>query len=262
MNVFIFDIETVPDVVSGRRLHNLDGLTDKEVANIMFHKRREETGGSDFLRLHLQRIVAISVVFRSGEGVKVWSLGEQDADEKELIQRFFDGIEKFSPTLVSWNGGGFDLPVLHYRALLHGVRAPRYWETGDNDQSFRWNNYLSRFHSRHTDLMDVVAGYQTRANAPLPPRYGIRYETVTDRTRSRRQRLSKLLILKDSGEWRIRTSVGMSRQIYSLIPLSTRATPQPSPNSATVGQPRTRRRRRPRGQQKQELARGIEPPTC
>ena len=28
-----------------------------------------------------------------------------------------------------------------------------------------------------------------------------------------------------SGEWRIRTSVGMSRQIYSLLPLSTRATP-------------------------------------
>ncbi|MDT8404877.1 3'-5' exonuclease [Sulfuriflexus sp.] len=167
MNVFVFDIETVPDVVSGRRLHNLDGLRDKEVADIMFHKRREETGGSDFLRLHLQRIVAISAVFRSGNGVKVWSLGEQDTDEKELIQHFFDGIEKFSPTLVSWNGGGFDLPVLHYRALLHGVRAPRYWETGDNDQSFRWNNYLSRFHSRHTDLMDVVAGYQPRANAPL-----------------------------------------------------------------------------------------------
>lgn len=167
MNVFVFDIETVPDVESGRRLYDLDGLTDKEVANIMFHKRRQETGGSDFLRLHLQRIVAISAVFRSGNAVKVWSLGESDAGEKELIQHFFDGIEKFSPTLVSWNGGGFDLPVLNYRALLHGVSAPRYWETGDNDQSFRWNNYLSRYHSRHTDLMDVVAGYQPRANAPL-----------------------------------------------------------------------------------------------
>lgn len=167
MNVFVFDIETVPDVDSGRRLHDLDGLTDKEVADIMFHKRRQETGGSDFLRLHLQRIVAISAVFRSGDSVKVWSLGEKDANEKEIIQRFFDGIERFSPTLVSWNGGGFDLPVLHYRALLHGVAAPRYWETGDHDQSFKWNNYLSRFHSRHTDLMDVVAGYQPRANAPL-----------------------------------------------------------------------------------------------
>ena len=32
--------------------------------------------------------------------------------------------------MVSWNGGGFDLPVLHYRGMLHGVTAPRYWDLG------------------------------------------------------------------------------------------------------------------------------------
>jgi predicted PolB exonuclease-like 3'-5' exonuclease len=94
-------------------------------------------------------------------------LGDPDAPESELISRFYDGIEKFTPQLVSWNGSGFDLPVLHYRALLHGVAAPRYWETGDDDTSFRWNNYLSRYHWRHTDLMDVIAAYQPRAFAPL-----------------------------------------------------------------------------------------------
>ncbi len=166
MNVLVFDIETVPDVASGRRLHGLEGLSDADVANVMFHKRRQETG-NDFLRLHLQRVVAISVVLRNADTLRVWSLGERDADEPELVQRFFDGLDRFTPTLVSWNGGGFDLPVLHYRALLHGIQAPRYWETGDDDQSFRWNNYLSRYHNRHTDLMDVLAGYQARANAPL-----------------------------------------------------------------------------------------------
>jgi hypothetical protein len=132
----------------------------------MFHLRRQETG-NEFLRLHLQRVVAISAVLRRNDTLKVWSLGEADASEKELIQRFFDGLERFTPTLVSWNGCGFDLPVLHYRALLHGIAAPRYWETGEDDASFRWNNYLSRYHYRHTDLMDVLAGYQPRANAPL-----------------------------------------------------------------------------------------------
>jgi predicted PolB exonuclease-like 3'-5' exonuclease len=57
--------------------------------------------------------------------------------------------------------------VLHYRALRHGVTAARYWETGDSDQSFRWNNYLNRFHNRHLDLMDVLSGYQARARAKL-----------------------------------------------------------------------------------------------
>ena len=167
MNVFVFDIETIPDVEGGRKLYDLQGLSDKEVANVMYHIRRQETGGSEFLRLHLHRIVAISAVLRSGDMFKVWSLGAPESTEQDLIQRFFDGLDKFTPTLVSWNGGGFDLPVLHYRALVHGVTAPRYWETGDEDNTFRWNNYISRYHWRHTDLMDVLAGFNPRANAPL-----------------------------------------------------------------------------------------------
>ncbi len=167
MNVLTFDIETIPDVEAGRRLHGLDALSDKDVARVMFQKRREQTGDSDFLRHHLHRVVAISVVLRRADSVSVWSLGEVNADEAEIIRRFYDGIEKYTPTLVSWNGSGFDLPVLHYRALKHGISAPRYWETGADDQSFRWNNYLSRFHERHTDLMDVLSAYQPRATAPL-----------------------------------------------------------------------------------------------
>jgi predicted PolB exonuclease-like 3'-5' exonuclease len=167
LNVLVFDIETVPDTASGSRLYGLDGLDDAEVANVMFHKRRQETGEHEFLRLHLQRVVAISAVVRSGDLLKVWSLGDPEAPEEELVRRFFDGIEKFTPNLVSWNGSGFDLPVLHYRALLHGIAAPRYWETGEEDSAFRWNNYLSRFHWRHIDLMDVLAAYQPRAAAPL-----------------------------------------------------------------------------------------------
>jgi len=166
MTIFVFDIETVPDIDAGRRLYALDGLSDKEIADVMFHKRRQETG-TEFLRLHLHRVVAISVVLWAPDKFQVWSLGDIEAPEKEIISRFFDGLDRFTPTLVSWNGGGFDLPVLHYRALLHGIQALRYWETGDDDNSFRWNNYLSRYHYRHTDLMDVLAGYQPRANAPL-----------------------------------------------------------------------------------------------
>ncbi|MBS0359651.1 MAG: 3'-5' exonuclease [Proteobacteria bacterium] len=167
MNVFVFDIETVPDTANGRRIYQIDGLNDEETAEAMFTLRREKTGGSDFLPLHLQKIVAISVILRSQDKLKVWSLGEKDSPEAELIQRFFSGIEKYTPILVSWNGGGFDLPVLHYRSLLHGISAPKYWEIGESDNNFRWNNYLNRFHYRHMDLMDILAGYQARGNAPL-----------------------------------------------------------------------------------------------
>ncbi len=165
MNVLVFDIETVPDVAAGRRLYQLD-LSDEDVAQVMVHRRREESG-QDFLRHYLHKVVAISVLLRRNEELRLWSLGDESATEAELITRFFEGIERFSPTLVSWNGSGFDLPVLHYRALLHKISCARYWESGDNDPAFRWNNYLSRYHARHTDVMEVLSGYQARAQAPL-----------------------------------------------------------------------------------------------
>lgn len=166
MPTLVFDIETVPDVVLGRRLHGLEGIEDAEVAKAMAFHQLQVTG-SDFLPLYQHRIVAISVLLRHQGDLKLWSLGTVESSEAELVQRFFDGIDRYVPELVSWNGGGFDLPVLHYRALRHGVAAARYWDTGDDDREFRYNNYLNRFHWRHLDLMDVLAGFQLRARAPL-----------------------------------------------------------------------------------------------
>lgn len=166
MNIFAFDIETVPDVAGGRRLHDFGDLSDADVSEALLAMRREETG-NEFLRLPLHRIVVISVAALIGERFTVFSLGDGGDDEADLIGRFFEGIERYLPRLVSWNGSGFDLPVLHYRALMHGISAPRYWETGDQDRAFRFNNYHSRYHERHTDLMDVLAAYSPRAAAPL-----------------------------------------------------------------------------------------------
>ena len=167
MNILVFDIETIPDIETGRKLYNLHALSDEDVAQAMFNIRRQKTAGSEFLPHHLQKIVAISAVFRSSEQLNVWSLGDESSGEAEIIQRFYDGIDRYTPTLVSWNGGGFDLPVLHYRSLKHKIQALRYWETGNEDREFKWNNYISRYHSRHTDVMDVLAMYTGRANAPL-----------------------------------------------------------------------------------------------
>ncbi|HEY7986576.1 MAG TPA: ribonuclease H-like domain-containing protein, partial [Methylophilaceae bacterium] len=142
----VFDIETIPDTDGLKKLLDLPPDTGAEdVANIAFHQRRQHNG-SDFLPLQQHRVCAISCTLRSDDGFKVWSLGSADEDEGKLIQRFFDGLEKYTPQLVSWNGGGFDLPVLHYRGLIHGVKAPRYWDMGEDDREFKWNNYISRYH--------------------------------------------------------------------------------------------------------------------
>ncbi|GJG95748.1 3'-5' exonuclease [Cupriavidus pauculus] len=174
--VLVFDIETIPDVDGLRRLHDHPAsMSDAEVAEHAFAARREKNG-SDFLPHYLQRVAAISCVLRrtqrDGSAVfHVGSLGTPEDGEATLIQKFYELIARYSPQLVSWNGGGFDLPVLHYRGLVHGVAAPRYWEMGegrdDDSRDFKWNNYISRYHMRHLDLMDLLAMYQPRASAPL-----------------------------------------------------------------------------------------------
>jgi len=172
--VLAFDIETIPDVAGLRLLRAADAaLSDAEVhaAEIADRAARNK---SDFLPPHLQRVLVVSCVFRGSQGLVVRSFVDLERDgrseEGEVIQAFFDRVETHKPQLVSWNGGGFDLPVLQQRGLRHGVVAGRYWDMGqddDSDRDHRYNNYISRYHLRHVDLMDVLALYQSKANAPL-----------------------------------------------------------------------------------------------
>ena len=124
-NYMAFDLETIPDVEFGRRYLELGpDLTDREVANAMRDRRRQERdGASDFLK-HAQHAVAcISGVFRDGEKdtLSVFSLYQPARTEEAIVRKFFEGIDTKKPTLISWNGQGFDAPVMHYRALKFGV---------------------------------------------------------------------------------------------------------------------------------------------
>ena len=179
--VLAFDIETIPDVAGIRRLHDLPAdLPDQDVAELAAQKRRVQTG-SDFLPPFLHRVVVISCVLRDDDGVRVFSIGEPEANEAAAIKRFFEGIDKYVPQIVSWNGRGFDLPVLVNRALQHGVGAACFWDTGRDNQDFRYSNYINRFHERHVDLMDVLSLYGGRGSplddvarlAGLPGKVGI-----------------------------------------------------------------------------------------
>jgi len=165
--VLAFDIETIPDCAGIRGLYGLPAdLPDADVAELAFQKRRVSSG-SDFLPPHLQRIIVIGCVLREGDSVQVFSIAEPERDEPAIIRKFFDGIDKYTPQLVSWNGTGFDLPVLNCRTLLCGGCAVKFWDQGEDDRDFRYNNYVNRYHARHLDLMDVLALYQPRNNVPL-----------------------------------------------------------------------------------------------
>lgn len=132
MNFFVFKIGTVPDIDGCRGLYDLHGLSDDDVARAVFHQCRQRSH-NEVLPHHLQRIVMISAALRHGEQFRVWSLGGDDSDEAELLRRLFGGIDRYAPSLVSWQGGRFDLPVIHYRSLLYSIDAAAYWQTFEKD---------------------------------------------------------------------------------------------------------------------------------
>ena len=165
--VLVFDIETIPDCEGLRKLYELPAdLADQDVADIAFQKRRAKSG-TDFLPTHLHRVAVISCLLRSDEGLRVFSIGEPESDERAAIQRFFEGIDKYVPQIVSWNGRGFDLPVLAARGLVKGVTAGCFWDTGADNKDFKWSNYINRFHDRHLDLMDALSMYGGGRGSPL-----------------------------------------------------------------------------------------------
>jgi predicted PolB exonuclease-like 3'-5' exonuclease len=170
--VLVFDIESIPDIAGLRAVRGAAAEQSDEQVYAQWLQERQDKGQSDFMPLHLQRILVISCVFRNAEGLRVHSFVDRDdASEGKVIQNFFSAVDKHVPQLVSWNGGGFDLPVLHYRGLRHGVVADRYWcmgeDGGPDAREFKYNNYIGRYHMRHLDLMDLLAMYQPKNNAPL-----------------------------------------------------------------------------------------------
>ncbi len=120
MNVLIFAIHTIPDTETGSRKYQLEGLDEKNAIKAMLHLQQQS--GRSELPHYMQRIVAISTIFR-GHGVtlEINSLGE-GRSEKQLLAQFFKTLNRNNlPRFVSWNGLEKDVPVLMYRCLKHEI---------------------------------------------------------------------------------------------------------------------------------------------
>jgi predicted PolB exonuclease-like 3'-5' exonuclease len=74
-----------------------------------------------------------------------------------LIASFVDKIAALSPQLITFNGSSFDLPVLRYRAMVHGVAAP----------GLAARPYFHRFTDDAVDLCDVLSSFSPQAKATL-----------------------------------------------------------------------------------------------
>ena len=159
--VLVFDIETLTDLKAGAHLYGLD-LPPEDTEQALSKIRRQESG-MDFQRLPLHEIVCISGLWIDENGaMKLFSFSQEHYSESEILKKFLSVFDKRYPTLVSWNGSQFDLPVILFRAMYHGLSAASLFDQGEIDTQKRYNNYQNRYHNRHVDLMDVMAMFNGR----------------------------------------------------------------------------------------------------
>lgn len=152
-HVVVFDLETVPCTETLARLHGREALTDDEAVEIL---------GDKFPKLPLHKVAVLAaLVAERVDGVwQVRSLGAPHIGERseiDLISAFAARVDALRPTLVTFNGSGFDLPVLRYRAIVHGIAAP----------GLTSRPYFKRYDQAHVDLCDELASFQSNAKAPL-----------------------------------------------------------------------------------------------
>lgn len=125
------------------------------------------TDPDDFPKLPYHKVVAVSMVeaeiVRSAAEPTEWyrvtdvrSGGREEYGEDALLKGFWAWFGKRCPRVVTWNGRGFDLPVLRLRAMVHGISAGAWHKAGDG----RFSGYSHRYSTDwHCDLADVLADH-------------------------------------------------------------------------------------------------------
>jgi predicted PolB exonuclease-like 3'-5' exonuclease len=152
-NLIVWDLETVPDLAGNAAANGLVGKSDAEIHEAM---------GDGFPKLMYHSIVCIGalVAHREADHWKVDAVGARhvgEFTERELIAAFVDRIAELSPQLVTFNGNGFDLPVLRYRAMINRVSAP----------GLSARPYFNRYTEDALDLCDALSSFSARDRASL-----------------------------------------------------------------------------------------------
>jgi len=144
----VFDIETRIDKdLLKRVLHR-----DEDISAEDAYAQTIAASRSDFLPVafHVPVSVVVGAVDENRVLTAVEVLGANGYSEAAIVCGFWERLERFQGTLVSFNGRRFDLPVLELAALRHDCVMPRYFRDG----------FRHRFaDDAHYDLYDFVTNF-------------------------------------------------------------------------------------------------------
>jgi predicted PolB exonuclease-like 3'-5' exonuclease len=104
------------------------------------------------------RVVALGVLWLDRRyGIRRLGVLGETRDEPAILRDFAKLLDKRQPTLVTFNGRGFDLPVIALRCLRHGIPLREYYRRPAVRRRYTADGHL--------DLMDYLADFgATRAS--------------------------------------------------------------------------------------------------
>lgn len=187
--ICVFDCETIPDTTLLRRVYGYAG-SDLDVCKAAFWDQKEASG-SEFLPIMFHKVVAISAVMADEFGKFMRVSTMKGENEREILAKFINFINDHNPRLISFNGRGFDLPMIMVRAMRYNLSCPSYFESDNKElNKNKWENYRSRYDGRfHLDLLDHISDFRAVsglkldtlcASLNLPGKYDIHGDQVTE----------------------------------------------------------------------------------
>jgi len=156
---FVFDVETVGDgdLISRVRYPD-EGLSAADALRRYRDELLEQTG-KDVLPLTfvLPISVAIGKVASDFRLVDVVTLDEPEFRPAVIARDFWKGWDAYRrPTFVTFNGRGYDLPVMELAAYRFGLAAGAWFNVNDRSFDQRRNRYNN---AAHIDLMDLMSNF-------------------------------------------------------------------------------------------------------
>ena len=164
----IFDVESVADgdLVSAIQ-YPKDDLSPSQAIS-RFQGERKKTHGSDFIPYTFQKpaSVAVAKVDANFQLLDLVTLDDPEYRTPVIVENFWRGLVSYGmPTLISFNGRGFDIPLLELSAFRFGISAPAWF----NMQARTYEQKRNRYNlESHLDLQDLFSNFgATRINGGL-----------------------------------------------------------------------------------------------
>ena len=112
-------IKAIPDVETGRRLHNIQNLSDAGVAKAMLHLHQQKTA-SDNLPVYLQKVLVIALVRERNGKLDSTVLSGERMNESQLLKEYLRLSQ--GKQQIAWNGQVFEYALLQYRLFKHNIK--------------------------------------------------------------------------------------------------------------------------------------------